>query len=162
VARLVLIDASPLIGLSIAGGLPWLRDLFGVVWIPEEVRREGLSGQVDRGESDIREALAAGWLRVWSEPIADPGLGDLDEGEAACIGIGMAHPGDVLVLMDERAGRTVAAERGLRVAGTAAVIGLAKTRGLIPSARRVFDVLHQSDFRISAEVIQTVLAKVGE
>jgi predicted nucleic acid-binding protein len=130
--------------------------------MPEEVRREVLSGQVDRGESDIPEALAAGWLRVWPELIADPGFGDLDEGEAACIGIGMAHPGDVLVLMDERAGRAAAAERGLRVAGTAAVIGLAKIRGLIPSARQVFEVLHRSDFRISAKVIQTILTKVGE
>jgi len=64
--------------------------------------------------------------------------------------------------MDERAGRAIATERGLSVAGTAAIIGMAKTRGLIGSARDVFARLHGSDFRISAQVIETVLRRVGE
>ena len=33
---------------------------------------------------------------------------------------------------------------------------------LTPSARDVFSALHQSDFRISAEVIRMVLTRVGE
>ncbi|MBI4754556.1 MAG: DUF3368 domain-containing protein [Betaproteobacteria bacterium] len=161
-ARLVLTDASPLIGLAIVEGLPWLEQLFGAVWMPREVRDEVLSGRVPQGEQAIRDALAADWLRVWPDPVPDLPLPDLDEGEAACIRLGVAHPDAVLLLMDERAGRAVAAECGPRVAGTAAVIGMARKRGLIPSARRVFEVLHQSDFRISAEVISTVLAWVGE
>jgi predicted nucleic acid-binding protein len=64
--------------------------------------------------------------------------------------------------MDERAGRALAQEHGLRVAGTAAVIGMAKTRGLIVSARDVFARLHASDFRISKAVVETVLRRVGE
>lgn len=48
------------------------------------------------------------------------------------------------------------------MAGTAAVIGMAKSKGLIPSARQVFETLHRSDFRISAEVIRTVLSRAGE
>ena len=64
--------------------------------------------------------------------------------------------------MDERAGRAVAMEHSLAVAGTAAIIGMAKTRGLIGSARDAFTRLHGSDFRISAQVIATVLRRVGE
>jgi len=64
--------------------------------------------------------------------------------------------------MDDRAGRVVAIEHGLRVAGTAAVIGMAKSRGLVGSARKVFARLHGSDFRISAQVIETVLRRVSE
>lgn len=41
------------------------------------------------------------------------------------------------------------------------LIGLAKSRGLIGSAREVFARLHGSDFRISAQVIETVLRRVG-
>ncbi|WP_245598741.1 DUF3368 domain-containing protein [Methylomicrobium lacus] len=70
--------------------------------------------------------------------------------------------GQVLLIMDERAGRAVAKEKGLRVIGTAAIIGLAKKQGLIPSARAVFEVLHRSDFRISAAVINQVLISVNE
>lgn len=140
--------------------------LFGKVWIPSEVRGEVLSGQVSRGESGIRKAIADGWLCEWPDsptgkaPLVT--LPDLDEGEAACIRIAIAHADEALLLMDERAGRAVATECGLRVAGTAAVIGMAKARGLVPSAREVFDTLHRSDFRISADVIQTVLRRVGD
>jgi predicted nucleic acid-binding protein len=162
VARLVLSDASPLIGLSVVGGLPWLPALFGQVWIPAEVHDEVLSGHVSRGEAAIRSALKRKWLAVWKRAAADTALPHLDEGEAACIRIALKHHGDTLLLIDERAGRAVAHEHGIRVAGTAAVIGMAKQRGLIPSAKTVFATLHASDFRISAEVIRTVLARVGE
>lgn len=58
-----------------------------------------------------------------------------------------------------RAGRAVTGEHQLRVAGTAALIGMAQTRGLISCARNVFEARSQSDFRISAELIRTVLAR---
>lgn len=48
------------------------------------------------------------------------------------------------------------------MAGTAAVIGMAKSQGLIVSAREVFSRLHAADFRIAPEVIATVLRRVGE
>jgi len=161
-ARIVLTDASPLIGLSIANGLDWLHDLFGEAWMPEEVKREVLPGAGFRGEEAIHRGLEAGWLRVWTQPVEPILYPDLDEGEAACLAIAAAYEGDSLILMDERAGRAIAAELGLKVSGTAAIIGMAKTRGLIPSARKVFETLHQSDFRISARVIKTVLERVGE
>jgi predicted nucleic acid-binding protein len=50
----------------------------------------------------------------------------------------------------------------LQVADTAAVIGFTKRHGLIESANARFERLHDSDFRISKEVIQTVLRNVGE
>lgn len=87
---------------------------------------------------------------------------DLDAGETDCINIGLTNPDQFLLIMDERAGRAVAKEKGLRVIGTAAIIGLAKKHGLISSVRSVFEVLHGSDFRISAAVINQVLISVNE
>ena len=52
--------------------------------------------------------------------------------------------------------------RAEKAAGTAAVIGMARQRGLIPSARAVFAQLHASDFRIAVAVIETVLKRCGE
>jgi predicted nucleic acid-binding protein len=161
-ARLVLTDASPLIGLSRVDGLGWLESLFGAVWLPPRVRDEVLPGLGRDDERMIMAGLDAGWLKVHTEVPTAPPLPDLDEGEAACIRIALAQPEPCLLLMDERAGRAIAAEHGLRVAGTAAVIGLARQRGLIPSAREVFARLHASDFRISPTVIKTVLRRVGE
>jgi predicted nucleic acid-binding protein len=161
-AGLVLSDASPLIALSRVGGLVWLEQLFGTVWLPQAVRDEVLSGQALPGEADIAAAMSAGWLRVHPSTPTTPELPDLDEGEAACIRIALSEPGPMLLLMDERAGRARAQELGLKVTGTAAIVGMAKTRGLIGSAREVFTRLHAAEFRVATAVISEILRRVGE
>lgn len=161
-ARIVISDASPLIGLSIVDGLDWLPKLFGEVWLPEQVRREVLSGKKSRGEAEIQSGIDAGWLKIWDKPSMPLEGIDLDEGETACINFALECEEPALLIMDERAGRAVAKEKGLQVIGTAAIIGLAKNKGIVSSAREVFDVLHQSDFRVSVDVIKTVLIRVGE
>lgn len=158
----IVIDSSPLIGLALVDGLTWLPKLFGQVCLPESVKQEVLPGKDAPGEQAIAQALAEGWIAVWPDPIAPQLDIDLDAGETDCINIGLSNPSRVLLIMDERAGRAVAKEKGLRVIGTAAIIGLAKKQGLIPSAHAVFDILHRSDFRISAAVINQVLASVNE
>ena len=169
-ARVVLSDASPLIGLAIVDGLMWLPKLFGDVWVPPSVHREVLPGVSARGEAEIAAAVKRKAIRVWRKSIPDASvvLPELDEGETDCIRIALSQitppqgVSETLILMDERAGRAVATEHGIRVAGTVAVIGLAKKRGLITSAKARFAKLHATDFRISAIVIQSVLRDVGE
>lgn len=163
---IVLTDASPLIGLARVEGLQWLQPLFGKVWMPPEVHAEVVSGGGTGGrfaeESAILDAQRLGWLDITGPTPTGPTLPDLDEGESACIRVALAQSRSALLLMDERAGRAVAQALGLKVTGTAAVIGMAKSRGLIRSATEVFARLHGSDFRISAEVIRTILKRVGE
>jgi predicted nucleic acid-binding protein len=74
----------------------------------------------------------------------------------------MAARGSTILVIDERLGRAVAIENGLFVIGTAGLIGAAKKKGLIDAEKPSFAKLHASDFRISARVINTVLASVGE
>jgi len=161
-ARLVLSDASPLIALARVGGIGWLHSLFGELAIPTSVRAEVLECGFWPGQDDLHAALRAGWLSVLGSDPTHPPLPDLDEGEAACIRFAIQHARPALIVMDERAGRAVAGEHGIQVAGTAAVIGMAKRQGLIPTARAVFETLSASDFRLSREVVQTVLAQAGE
>ena len=164
-ARYVVSDASPLIGLAIVGGLDWLQPLFGEGWIPPSVKSELLPGVAARGEAEIADVIKQKTLRVWRRKIVAPAesLPDLDEGESDCLHIALSvGVTNALVLMDERAGRAVAAERGIQVVGVAAIIGLAKKRRLIDSAKARFERLHASDFRISAAIIQSILRDVGE
>ena len=164
-ARCVISDASPLIGLATVDGLAWLQPLFGEVHIPPSVQAEVLPGRNARGELEIAAAIKRKHVRVWRKaiPVQPERFADLDAGEVDCIQMALSlGPGKALILIDERAGRAVAAELGLAVAGTAALVGLAKKRGLIASARSCFERLHGSDFRISAAVIQVVLREVGE
>ena len=158
----VIVDASPLIGLALVEGLIWLPKLFGQVFVPESVKQEVLPGKSAPGEQALAHAFDSGWLTVWHEVISSSFEIDLDTGETDCINIALSSPENYLLIMDERAGRAVAKEYQLQVVGTAAVIGLAKKRGLISSARAAFEVLHRSDFRISATVINKILASVGE
>ena len=161
-AAIVIADASPLIALARVDGLGWLQALFNEVLITEAVLCEVLTGSFAASEAPIERAITAGWLRTVQSESNTPPLPDLDEGEAASIRLALSLGGEALLLIDERAGRAVAREFGLQVAGTAAVIGLAKQKGLISSARTVFAELHASDFRIAAAVIQTVLDRCGE
>jgi predicted nucleic acid-binding protein len=162
VAAIVISDASPLIALARVNGLLWLQQLFTAVVITDVVLAEVLTGRYPETEAPIQQALAAGWLQAVAVDSSEPVLPDLDEGEAASIRLALVSGPQVLLLIDERAGRAVAQELGLSVAGTAAVIGLARQRGLIPSAREVFAALHASDFRIAPAVIQAVLDRCGD
>ena len=101
-----------------------------------------LTGRHPATEAPIQQALADGWLQAAAVGTSEPALPDLDEGEAASIRLALTSGPQVLLLIDERAGRAVAQELGLTVTGTAAVIGLARQRGLIASARDVFAALH--------------------
>ncbi|MEB3207967.1 MAG: DUF3368 domain-containing protein [Synechococcus sp.] len=161
-AAIVITDASPLIALARVGGLSWLQQLFTEVMVTDVVLAEVLTGRYPDTEAPIRQALAAGWLQTVAIANTEPALPDLDEGEASSIRLALSRNGPALLLIDERSGRAVAQELGLSVAGTAAVIGLARQRGLIPSARQVFAALHASDFRIAPAVIQAVLDRCGE
>ncbi|MEY3881633.1 MAG: hypothetical protein RIQ94_2429, partial [Pseudomonadota bacterium] len=107
-------------------------------------------------------AIEIGWLTIWPEPIKPLLDIDLDAGETDCINVALGHPDKSLLIMDERAGRAVSKEKGLSLTGTAAIIGLAKKQNLIPSAKAAFELLHNSDFRISATVINLILSSVNE
>jgi predicted nucleic acid-binding protein len=163
-AGIVLTDASPLIVLSRIGGLSWLKAIFGPVHVPLAVRKEVLTGKDKTGEPVIREAIGHKALIVLRRDWKLPQFPFLGEGEAACIraAVNLRPSGPRLLLMDDRAGRTVAMEQGFKVAGTAAVIAMAKRQALIPSATAVFEQLLQMDFRLSAEVIRAALEAAGE
>ncbi len=160
--RFVVMDASPLIGLAIVDGLVWLPEIFETVYVPKAVKAEVLPQTAARGEEAIAHAFKSGWLTDWQEPVKPILDTDLDAGETECINIAMEYVDQTLLVMDERAGRAVAKEKSLKIIGTAAIIGIAKQRGIIDSARVVFGCLHQSDFRISQAVIKQVLNSVGE
>ena len=161
-ARIVLIDASPLIVLSRIDGLHWIKAIFGPVHLPRAVRNEVLTGQSREGEPVIRAAIKRKVLVVLRRDWKLPQFPFLGEGEAACIRAAVNLRQPSLLLMDDKAGRATAIEFGLKVAGTAAVIAMAKRKNLIPSAANVFERLLQTDFRLSAEVIRAALEAAGE
>lgn len=162
-SNVLIADAGPLIALSRIGALDLPRGVFGEVWVTPEVRAEVLPMANDPGKADLAAAFEAGWLRDQAFPVTswrplNPGLGP---GERSSIAAALQLPGCLLVI-DDRAGRAEAHAWKVAIIGTAAVIGLAKLRGLIPAARPVLERLQPAGYFIGPAVIEAVLADVGE
>lgn len=163
--RIVIADASALIALAKIEHLFILQGLFGQVWLAPTVLAELRLAEFATTGSALQIALDVAWLCINPEPIANIALAGLDAGETESIlqALHAQSQGDaVLLIIDEQIGRAAAKTLGLTIAGTAAVIGMAKQKGLVPSARLVFEALLKIDFRISADIIRQVLANVGE
>lgn len=159
----VIADAGPLIGLARLQKLDLLKNLFGEVLITNIVRGELFPVTVHNDQAPIMEALNDGWLKTVDVDVGDwrPFSAGVDVGEGSAIFLA-CELGSALLLIDDRAGRSEAKARQLKFIGTAAVVGMAKLKGLIPLAAPVLYELQTSGYRLSDAVIETVLADVGE
>lgn len=159
----VIADAGPLIALSRIDALDMLRGLFGQVLVTEEIRDEILPAADYPGKEVIVRAFDTGWL-VCPGPFetswqpTNPGI---DPGERSAIAAALKMPGCLLII-DDRAGRAEAKSHRIAIIGTAAIIGLAKLQGLIPTARPVLERLQPAGYFIHPRIIEAVLQDVGE
>jgi predicted nucleic acid-binding protein len=166
--RIVIADAGPLIALARIDSLDLLRRLFGRVCMTATVRDEILPAAANFPDAAaLMRGLREGWLDVVDVPPNDwqplnPGV---DAGEASAIHAA-CHWRDagirVLLVMDDRAGRLEAKTRGIPLIGTAAIIGLAKTQGLIPAAKPLLERLAQSGYYLGPAAIAAAVAEAGE
>jgi len=164
----VIADAGPLIALARIDSLGLPRALFGRVSITRAVRDEILpAGHRFPDAELLARTLAEGWIEVADDPPDDrepinPGI---DAGEASAIQLA-CHRRDagaaVLLVIDDRAGRLEAKSQSIALIGTAALIGLAKTQGLIPAARPLLERLTQTGYFIGPTVLAVALAAAGE
>lgn len=165
--RVVIADAGPLIALSRIAALPLLDRLFGEVWITEAVRREVCDGGAFAGQTEIQAALATGGLRCQEVEMAgwQPRFVGVDAGEASAMALAecfVAEHARVLLIIDDRLGRQEAQSRGLSIIGTAGVIGLAKARGLVPSATELLRAMRANGYFLGDDVLRAVLTRGGE
>jgi len=158
----VVSNSSPLIALASIGRLELLKSLFGEISIPQAVYEEVVvQGQ---GEPGSKEVAEANWIRTI--PIKDRLAADLlqeslDLGESEAIVLGQELSARYVLLDDELA-RRKADRIGLPVAGTLAVLLMAKQAGLIATVGSALADLRQTDFRVSERVYSAVMAKAGE
>lgn len=159
---LVVVNATPLIALSLIGKLDLLQRLYGEVLVPPAVKSEVLAG--GQHGVGIAEVRAATWLRVVS--LRDPRraellLTDLDRGEAEVIALAQEQDAD-LVIIDERLARRHARRVGLELTGTLGVLLKAKAVGLVPSVAPLIDTLRLGGIRLSDAIVAEALRIAGE
>lgn len=166
--RVVIADAGPLIAFSRVGAMHVLPSLFGEVWITDAVRQEACNAGVFPGQDLILASLSEGSLRSVAVDMAhwQPRFAGIDPGEASAIALAESIMATAetrtLLIVDDRLGRLEAQARGLPIIGTAAVVGLAKTRGLIPRADDVLRAMQAKGYFLGHAVVRAILDRVGE
>lgn len=161
-AERAVVNAGPLVALSLAGRLDLLPSLFGEFWIPEAVFREvALAGLGRPGAQALSDARWASHVRPAPEP--DPLLiAELDAGEAAVISLARSIA-PCLTIIDERRGRRIARHvYGLPVKGTAGILVEAHRRGLLGDVRTTLLDLKQSGYFLSDAVIEAACGAVAK
>jgi predicted nucleic acid-binding protein len=162
---LVVSNTSPILNLALIGRLGLLRQQFQQVLIPDAVHEELRLDDPHPGNEAIRQALAAGWLRVGTlqnEHLKRVLEADLDTGEAAAIALA-AELGAEWALLDEREGRLAAKRLGLPVTGVLGILLRAKISGSVPALRPEIEALRRdAGFRIREDLVQELLAEAGE
>jgi predicted nucleic acid-binding protein len=102
----------------------------------------------------------ADWIEVRPDP-SEPAIGldnpDLDKGERAAIGIALSEP-HTLLLIDDMAGRRVAASLGIAHTGTLGVLIDSSSAGLVDLAVAV-KKLEYTTFRMSASLRSKLLSQ---
>lgn len=157
----MLADASPLIGLVRIDGLPWLRKLYGTIWLTPVVHRE-CTARGRRGAAELSAAVRRGWIRKFSPVSNVPALPRLDAGEASVLRAAAGLGDRAIVILDDLAARREARRLGVEFIGTAGIIVEARQRRLIPKARPVFEQLVAEGFYLSAALVEAILSELGE
>lgn len=153
---IVVADTTPFVALINVGEVGVLPGLFGRVVVPGRVIVELQDARRPEGVRAFASEMPS-WLVV-REPASLRVIEDLDPGETAAISLAL-DLGANLLLIDDRAGRAAATERGLTTVRTGAVLYEAARAGLITDLAVVFQRLRQTDFRIPEDAVEEILRR---
>lgn len=147
----VVVNAMPLIALSMIGQLSLLHEMFDEVIVPTAVYDEVVTR--GRGRPGAAELAQADWLQVMpfqGAPTIEPMLLGLDAGELSVLLVAQELRPD-WVIIDERLARRVAQAIGLPVKGTLGVLLAATWAGLLSrqEALEALDRLLAAGIRVS-------------
>lgn len=148
------INAGPLIALSILERLDLLPALFREFWIPAPVYAEVVIAGL--GRPCAANLSAPQWTaHVRQAPEPDPLLvAELDQGETSVIALARTLL-PCTVLLDERRGRRIAHQiYGLPVKGTAGLLAEASRRGLIEDIRQLLERLKAAGYFLADSVVE--------
>jgi len=159
----VVSNSSALINLARIGKLTLLRELFGVLIVPDAVWQEVVVEGA--GQPGADEIGSADWIQrqpVMNVQLVQALQQDLDGGEAEAIALAL-EIGAEMLLMDEKLGRETARHLGLRYIGLIGTLVMAKRKGLIGAVKPHLDMLRDiAGFRVDAALYAHVLKDQNE
>ena len=134
----IIADASCLIVLQNINELSLLQKLFGEIFITPEIKKEF--------GNNLPE-----WIKVKKvkNKIRQDSLElILDKGESSAIALSLetANP---LLIIDEKKGRRIAQDLGIKIIGTLGIVLRAKESDLVGSVEKLLEKLENANFRLS-------------
>jgi len=153
---IIVSNTGPIIALAKIQKLALLKDLASEVLIPPAVHRE-LFGKVGRESQEIDRALSdfihVAEVTEINPEIITASLG-LDEGEKQVIALASTLTGEVVLLIDDRAGRRVAQQLGLSTVGAVGVLLYLKEQGIIENLESLLLEMRERGYWLSDKVIE--------
>ncbi|MBZ0118388.1 MAG: DUF3368 domain-containing protein [Sandaracinaceae bacterium] len=157
--RVAVIDSSVVIALVAVDQLHLLDAFFSEVRVPLEVYQHELAAKRAAKEPDELRRLSRITMELHVHPVPDA-ASMLGRGEQQAIAAALAH--DAMLLVDERRARRVAQELHIEVRGTLGILLEGKRRGLIPLVGPFVAELLRGGFRLSDDLVRSVLQAAGE
>lgn len=153
----VVSNTSPICYLYLIDCIEVLPNLFEDVHIPravyDELRDNNAPIKLQRWISQPHS-----WLKLNEVCIPhDSNLFRLHPGEREAIYLAKEISAE-LILLDEKAARSIASEEGLRVAGLVGILDTAATKNMI-NLKKAVDKLTRTNFRISPHILSGLLKK---
>lgn len=155
-------DASTLITLARIGRLDLLRQLAGIVHIPEAVYGEVVTRGA--GRPGAGEIALAEWIS--RRPVRDRRAVNrlrnrIGWGEAEAIVLALELGADAVILDDATARRVGEAE-GQKVLGLLGLLLESKTRGIVSAVRPLLDEMVAAGFFVDDALYRLILRQAGE
>lgn len=130
-------NAGPLIHLAKANALQLLRNLYGTIIVPQQVKIETVDKGKREGASDalqIQKAISDGWIKT-KKIRPDPAFLEASRTaglhQAGTAVIQHAYRNNTIALLDDEAARTFAETLGIQVRGSLGIIIEAVEKDLI-------------------------------
>lgn len=166
---IIIADAGPLIALATIEKLKLLEKLYKEVIIPVAVEQELKLDSDMPGSRQLKQAVDEGWIKVNRSALSTEPLQQLlqilDTGESEAILLTELFSNTQtyrFLLIDERKGRMIAKNRGIKIAGTGAVLLAAKDKGYIESVKDELDAMQDTGYRLSSTLKKRLLQLASE
>ena len=158
---MIVSDAGPIVIFARIGRLSLLRDVTGILLIPDAVHSEIFvkSGAMP-GASEVAQAKWIQRVSVADRSIVDRMPNVLHEGEREAIALAKERGAQLLV--DEIRARRAANDQGIEVIGTLRILDQAKRSGQIGLARPIIAQMQSQGYRFDRMLILRFLEVIGE
>ena len=160
----IVADTGPIIALAKIGKIFLLKSIAEEVLIPPMIYKE-LFGKIGSESNEIDSALNT-FIRLKKEITLDKAtemaLADLGKGEKQAIGLASSLGEDVLLLIDDRAGRRVAEKLNIATTGLVGLLVVAKEMGFVESVGPLIEDLRHNGYWLSDDLITTAKRLAGE